>query len=83
MVSSSGLFPASQLEVTLPCFTRLLYWGVSLMLTHRPQNYFELEAGRAMWSVADGGSRRDQESIAACDQHGIAMAFAGVRHFRH
>ena len=27
--------------------------------------------------------RRLQESIAACDEHGIAMIFTGVRHFRH
>ncbi|MBX9681609.1 MAG: bifunctional phosphoribosylaminoimidazolecarboxamide formyltransferase/IMP cyclohydrolase [Gemmataceae bacterium] len=33
--------------------------------------------------VQPGGSMRDQESIEACDQHGIAMMFTGVRHFRH
>jgi phosphoribosylaminoimidazolecarboxamide formyltransferase/IMP cyclohydrolase len=33
--------------------------------------------------VQPGGSQRDAESIAACDEHGIAMLFAGVRHFRH
>ena len=30
-----------------------------------------------------GGSVKDADSIAACDQHNIAMAFTGVRHFRH
>ena len=30
-----------------------------------------------------GGSQRDADSIAACDEHGLAMAFTGVRHFRH
>lgn len=30
-----------------------------------------------------GGSVRDADSIAACDEHGIAMAFTGVRHFKH
>jgi phosphoribosylaminoimidazolecarboxamide formyltransferase/IMP cyclohydrolase len=30
-----------------------------------------------------GGSMRDQEVIDAADQHGIAMVFTGVRHFRH
>lgn len=30
-----------------------------------------------------GGSVRDEESIQACDEHGIAMAFTGRRHFRH
>jgi phosphoribosylaminoimidazolecarboxamide formyltransferase / IMP cyclohydrolase len=30
-----------------------------------------------------GGSVRDAEAIAACDEHDIAMLFTGVRHFRH
>jgi phosphoribosylaminoimidazolecarboxamide formyltransferase/IMP cyclohydrolase len=30
-----------------------------------------------------GGSVRDAEAIAACDENGIAMLFTGVRHFRH
>jgi phosphoribosylaminoimidazolecarboxamide formyltransferase / IMP cyclohydrolase len=30
-----------------------------------------------------GGSARDEEVIAAADQHGLAMVFTGVRHFRH
>ena len=33
--------------------------------------------------VQPGGSMRDQEVIDAADQHGIAMVFTGVRHFRH
>jgi phosphoribosylaminoimidazolecarboxamide formyltransferase/IMP cyclohydrolase len=33
--------------------------------------------------VQPGGSKRDSDSIAACDEHGIAMVFTGVRHFRH
>lgn len=33
--------------------------------------------------VQPGGSVRDGEVIAAADERGIAMAFTGVRHFRH
>jgi phosphoribosylaminoimidazolecarboxamide formyltransferase/IMP cyclohydrolase len=33
--------------------------------------------------VQPGGSMRDADSIAACDEHGIAMVFTGHRHFRH
>jgi phosphoribosylaminoimidazolecarboxamide formyltransferase/IMP cyclohydrolase len=33
--------------------------------------------------VQPGGSVRDKETIAAADEHGIAMIFTGVRHFRH
>ncbi len=33
--------------------------------------------------VQPGGSKRDDEIIAAADGHGIAMLFTGTRHFRH
>lgn len=33
--------------------------------------------------IQPGGSRRDDEVIAAADQAGIAMVFTGLRHFRH
>lgn len=33
--------------------------------------------------IQPGGSIRDQESIDACDQHGITMIFTGMRHFKH
>jgi phosphoribosylaminoimidazolecarboxamide formyltransferase/IMP cyclohydrolase len=33
--------------------------------------------------VQPGGSRRDEEVIAAADEHGMTMAFTGMRHFRH
>ena len=40
-------------------------------------------AAGVRYIIQPGGSIRDAESIAACDEHGIAMAFTGVRHFRH
>ena len=40
------------------------------------------EAG-ATAVVQPGGSVRDQELIDAANQHGIAMVFTGMRHFRH
>jgi phosphoribosylaminoimidazolecarboxamide formyltransferase/IMP cyclohydrolase len=33
--------------------------------------------------IQPGGSVRDEETIAAADEHGLAMVFTGVRHFRH
>jgi len=33
--------------------------------------------------IQPGGSKRDDETIAACDEHGLAMIFTGRRHFRH
>lgn len=33
--------------------------------------------------IQPGGSKRDDESITACDEHGMAMVFTGTRHFKH
>jgi phosphoribosylaminoimidazolecarboxamide formyltransferase/IMP cyclohydrolase len=33
--------------------------------------------------IQPGGSVRDEEVVAAADEHGIAMVFTGERHFRH
>jgi phosphoribosylaminoimidazolecarboxamide formyltransferase/IMP cyclohydrolase len=41
-----------------------------------------IEAGVAAL-IEPGGSKRDDEVIAACDDAGVAMAFTGRRHFRH
>ncbi len=40
------------------------------------------EAG-AKAVIQPGGSMRDEEVIAAANEHGIAMLFTGTRHFRH
>ncbi len=34
-------------------------------------------------AIQPGGSKNDEEVIAACNEHGIAMVFTGMRHFRH
>ncbi|MEQ9247410.1 MAG: bifunctional phosphoribosylaminoimidazolecarboxamide formyltransferase/IMP cyclohydrolase, partial [Nitratireductor sp.] len=41
-----------------------------------------VEAG-ATAVIQPGGSMRDDEVIAAADEHGIAMVMTGMRHFRH
>jgi phosphoribosylaminoimidazolecarboxamide formyltransferase/IMP cyclohydrolase len=33
--------------------------------------------------IQPGGSMRDEEVVAAADEHNIAMVFTGIRHFRH
>lgn len=33
--------------------------------------------------IQPGGSKRDQDSVKLCNERGIAMAFTGMRHFRH
>ncbi|MEZ5445988.1 MAG: bifunctional phosphoribosylaminoimidazolecarboxamide formyltransferase/IMP cyclohydrolase [Gammaproteobacteria bacterium] len=40
------------------------------------------EAG-ALAVIQPGGSARDEEVIAAANEHGVAMVFTGIRHFRH
>ncbi|MDR2926341.1 MAG: bifunctional phosphoribosylaminoimidazolecarboxamide formyltransferase/IMP cyclohydrolase [Azoarcus sp.] len=40
------------------------------------------EAGAAA-VIQPGGSVRDEEVIAAANEHGLAMVFTGIRHFRH
>jgi 2-oxo-hept-3-ene-1,7-dioate hydratase len=42
-----------------------------------------LASAGASCVVQPGGSMRNSELIAAADEHGLAMLFTGVRHFRH
>lgn len=48
-----------------------------------PDNIQEASAAGLKKIVQPGGSMRDNEVIAACDELGIAMAFTGMRHFNH
>ncbi len=50
-----------------------------------PYNDTVLEAAKAGIKaiIQPGGSKKDQDSIDACNEHGIAMVFTGMRHFRH
>jgi phosphoribosylaminoimidazolecarboxamide formyltransferase/IMP cyclohydrolase len=43
----------------------------------------EIAKAGATAIVQPGGSVRDEETIAAADERGLAMVFTGVRHFRH
>ena len=40
-------------------------------------------AAGIQWIIQPGGSLKDSESILACDENDVAMAFTGVRHFKH
>jgi phosphoribosylaminoimidazolecarboxamide formyltransferase / IMP cyclohydrolase len=46
-------------------------------------NIDELAEAGVSAVVEPGGSLRDEEVIAAADEHGIAIVFTGERHFRH
>jgi phosphoribosylaminoimidazolecarboxamide formyltransferase/IMP cyclohydrolase len=44
----------------------------------------DVAAGQGIAAVIQpGGSKRDAEVIGAADEHGMAMVFTGMRHFRH
>lgn len=44
----------------------------------------EIAHGEGIGAVIQpGGSIRDNESIAYCDEHDMSMVFTGVRHFKH
>ncbi|MFH0907708.1 MAG: bifunctional phosphoribosylaminoimidazolecarboxamide formyltransferase/IMP cyclohydrolase [bacterium] len=48
-----------------------------------PDNIVFAAEGGIRYIVQPGGSKKDEEIISACDEYGIAMAFTGIRHFRH
>lgn len=48
-----------------------------------PDNVHIAAAAGVVAIVQPGGSVKDNDSIAACDERGIAMLFTGTRHFRH
>jgi len=48
-----------------------------------PDNVEAAHAFGLKYIVQPGGSLRDADSVAKCDELGVAMAFTGLRHFRH
>ncbi len=43
----------------------------------------QIAAAGATAVIQPGGSQRDKDAIEAADEHGLAMVFTGVRHFKH
>ena len=48
-----------------------------------PDNIDRAARSGVRYIAEPGGSIRDEEVIAAADEHGIALVFTGHRHFRH
>jgi phosphoribosylaminoimidazolecarboxamide formyltransferase/IMP cyclohydrolase len=48
-----------------------------------PDAVEKVAAAGAKAVVQPGGSKRDEDALAVCEQNGIAMVFTGLRHFRH
>ena len=57
---------------------------MALHLVQMPSSHFERAYKSGVKYVAQpGGSIRDQDVIDACNKHGMAMAFTGLRLFHH
>ena len=48
-----------------------------------PDGVEEIASHGATAVIQPGGSKRDEDVIAAANRLGLAMVFTGVRHFRH
>jgi len=48
-----------------------------------PDSILEAATAGVTAIIQPGGSRRDQEVIDACNEHGLPMIFTGRRHFKH
>jgi phosphoribosylaminoimidazolecarboxamide formyltransferase/IMP cyclohydrolase len=48
-----------------------------------PDAVEEVAGAGAKAVIQPGGSKRDDEALAACEKHGMAMVMTGRRHFRH
>jgi phosphoribosylaminoimidazolecarboxamide formyltransferase/IMP cyclohydrolase len=48
-----------------------------------PDNVVNAAKAGVACIIQPGGSKKDDESIAVADKAGIAMVFAGKRHFKH
>lgn len=48
-----------------------------------PDSIHQAAAAGIRAIIQPGGSRRDDEVIAACNEHGLPMVFTGQRHFKH
>jgi phosphoribosylaminoimidazolecarboxamide formyltransferase/IMP cyclohydrolase len=48
-----------------------------------PDGVIEAAKAGARSVIQPGGSLRDEEVIKAANDHGMAMIFTGIRHFKH
>jgi phosphoribosylaminoimidazolecarboxamide formyltransferase/IMP cyclohydrolase len=48
-----------------------------------PDSIHKAAAAGVVAIIQPGGSKKDDEVIAACNEHGLAMIFTGRRHFKH
>jgi AICAR transformylase/IMP cyclohydrolase PurH len=66
-----GQLPVPKLRARIRCFLSV------------PRRYRWATKHGITAVIQPGGSMRDAEVIEAADEHGLAMAFTGIRHFKH
>ena len=80
------LYSKSNSQGPLEDFTRKIL-GESVLVSDAffpfPDNIHTAAEAGIRYVVEPGGSKRDDEVISVCNEHGIAMIFTGMRHFRH
>jgi phosphoribosylaminoimidazolecarboxamide formyltransferase / IMP cyclohydrolase len=88
---SSGVGQTSRVDALRQAIDKAAAFGFSLKGAVMASDAFfpfpdcvEIASQQGIRAVIQpGGSIKDQESINFCDQHGMAMVFTGVRHFKH
>jgi phosphoribosylaminoimidazolecarboxamide formyltransferase / IMP cyclohydrolase len=88
---SSGVGQTSRVDALRQAIDKAAAFGFSLKGAVMASDAFfpfpdcvEIASQQGIKAVIQpGGSIKDQESINFCDQHGMAMVFTGVRHFKH
>jgi phosphoribosylaminoimidazolecarboxamide formyltransferase / IMP cyclohydrolase len=88
---SSGVGQTSRVDALKQAIDKAAAFGFSLKGAVMASDAFfpfpdcvEIASQQGIKAVIQpGGSIKDQESINFCDQHGMAMVFSGVRHFKH
>lgn len=88
---SSGVGQTSRVDALLQAIEKAAVFGFDLKGAAMASDAFfpfpdcvEIAHQHGIRAVIQpGGSIKDQDSINFCDQHGMAMVFTGVRHFKH
>lgn len=88
---SSGVGQTSRVDALRQAIDKAAAFGFSLKGAVMASDAFfpfpdcvEIASQQGIKAVIQpGGSIKDQDSINFCDQHGMAMVFTGVRHFKH
>ena len=88
---ASGVGQTSRVDALKQSIEKALHFGFDLKDSVMASDAFfpfadsvEIAGNAGITAVVQpGGSVRDQESVDYCNEHGMAMVFTGIRHFKH